>query len=116
MTPSNAHRNRNVEIVEQVPRTTQSAQKRKQPAQPDDDVSVSVEGSPVERSDSKSATLETGHQEMPQVQKQLKRPQETVAPAPPEVGLDLSNYEFEEKSRIGDELPAIRGMVSFADL
>jgi hypothetical protein len=114
MTPSNARGSRDVEMAELVPPITRLARKRKQ--QSDGDISISVEGSQVEQSDTRNATLETGPQEPPQVSKRPKRPQETVAQARPEDGLDLSKYEFEEKSRIGRELPMAEGKVSFASL
>jgi hypothetical protein len=116
MTPSNARSNRDVEIVASAPPTTRSAQKRRQQVESDDDYSPGVEGSQAEQSDSNSATLEIELQESPQVQKQPKRPRKTAAPARPEEGLDLSNYEFEEGSRIGQELPVAQTRVSFVHL
>ena len=114
MTPSNARGSRDVEMAELVPPITRSTRKRKQ--QSEDDISISVEGSQVEQSDTRKATSEIGPQEPPQVPKRPKRLQETSAPARPEEGLDLSKYEFEERSRIGRELPMAEGKVSFASL
>ena len=114
MTASNARGNRDIEIVASAPPTTRSAQKRR--VESDDDYSPSVEGSQAEQSDFNSATLEIELQEPPQVQKQPKWPWKMAAPARPEDELDLSNYEFEEGSRIGQELPMIRGHVSFVHL
>jgi hypothetical protein len=109
MTASNARRNRDIEMVELAPRTTRSAQKRKQQAQSDDDFSISVEGSQMEQSD-------TGNATPPQVKKRPKRPRATVVQARQKDGLDLSEWRVVEETSISQVLPMAEGKVNFASL